>query len=182
MIEEMEKMALEAGFTAAKVIDTRALVFRPEYRAFCEENRCGQYERNYACPPASGTASEMADRATAWKHALVLNTRRAVKNAMDPEETRPIKEDHSRRSRALYRQLREAGLIDGGMMILAGPCGLCRPCRMTLDQPCPLPDERASCLSAYCVDVAALAGAAGMPLSWDMDQAGFFSMILFCRA
>ena len=43
--------AKQLGFSAAAVMDTKNLVFKPEYRVFCEENRCGNYDRNPACPP-----------------------------------------------------------------------------------------------------------------------------------
>ena len=37
--------AKQLGFSAAAVMDTKNLVFKPEYRVFCEENRCGNYDR-----------------------------------------------------------------------------------------------------------------------------------------
>ena len=42
--------AKQLGFSAAAVMDTKNLVFKPEYRVFCEENRCGNYDRNPAGP------------------------------------------------------------------------------------------------------------------------------------
>ena len=51
--------AKQLGFSAAAVMDTKNLVFKPEYRVFCEENRCGNYDRNPACPPESGSVEEM---------------------------------------------------------------------------------------------------------------------------
>ena len=37
--------AKQLGFSAAAVMDTKNLVFKPEYRVFCEENRCGKRKR-----------------------------------------------------------------------------------------------------------------------------------------
>ena len=34
------KEAIDLGFSNAAVMDTKQLVFVPEYRNFCEENRC----------------------------------------------------------------------------------------------------------------------------------------------
>ena len=53
--------AKQLGFSAAAVMDTKNLVFKPEYRVFCEENRCGNYDRNPACPPESGSVEEMKE-------------------------------------------------------------------------------------------------------------------------
>ena len=55
--------AKQLGFSAAAVMDTKNLVFKPEYRVFCEENRCGNYDRNPACPPESGSVEEMKEKA-----------------------------------------------------------------------------------------------------------------------
>lgn len=52
------KEAIDLGFSNAAVMDTKKLVFVPEYRIFCEENRCGCYNLNPACPPSCGTAKK----------------------------------------------------------------------------------------------------------------------------
>ena len=56
---DLVKEAIFLGFSGAAVMDTKELVFVPEYRTFCEENLCGCYNVNPACPPESGTAEEM---------------------------------------------------------------------------------------------------------------------------
>ena len=48
--QEILKMAADAGFSAA-LIPTAEIPVDAKYRAFCEENRCGNYGANYACPP-----------------------------------------------------------------------------------------------------------------------------------
>ena len=44
------KKAKELGFSNAAIMDTQKLVFKPEYRKFCEENQCGCYNVNPAGP------------------------------------------------------------------------------------------------------------------------------------
>lgn len=48
---DLIKTAKELGFSNAAIMNTKDLVFKPEYRVFCEENRCGNYDLNPACPP-----------------------------------------------------------------------------------------------------------------------------------
>ena len=62
------------GFSDAAVINTDKLVFVPEYRVFCEDNLCGNYDKNPACPPESGTVEEMKARALKFEKTLVLQT------------------------------------------------------------------------------------------------------------
>ena len=66
-IEEAKKL----GFSDAAVMKTDKLVFVPEYRVFCEENACGNYDKNPACPPESGTVEEMKERALDYENTLV---------------------------------------------------------------------------------------------------------------
>ena len=37
------KEAKKLGFSNTAIMDTKKLVFKPEYRKFCEENQCGCY-------------------------------------------------------------------------------------------------------------------------------------------
>ena len=52
---DLIKEALSMGFANAAIMDTKDLVFVPEYRQFCEDNMCGNYNLVPACPPACGT-------------------------------------------------------------------------------------------------------------------------------
>ena len=46
------KEAKALGFTQAALMPVSELVIVPEYRMFCEENLCGNYNVLPACPPA----------------------------------------------------------------------------------------------------------------------------------
>ena len=72
--KEMIQCAIDEGFSAAAIVDTRQIVFDPSFRPYCEENLCGQYGANYACPPDCGSPEEMKQRILAHKKALVLQT------------------------------------------------------------------------------------------------------------
>ena len=53
--EQLIEMAVEQGFSAAAVIGTESVPFDSAFRPLCEENLCGKYGVNYACPPDCGT-------------------------------------------------------------------------------------------------------------------------------
>ena len=72
--KELIKLALDLGFADAAVIHTEDLVFVPNFRALCEENLCGKYGVNYACPPDCGTVAQMREKVLHWRQALVLQT------------------------------------------------------------------------------------------------------------
>ena len=62
------------GFSDAAVMDTDNLVFMPEYRVFCEENACGNYDKNPACQQESGSEVEMKARALKYAKTQLLQT------------------------------------------------------------------------------------------------------------
>lgn len=178
-LKQIIKKAEEEGFAEASVIPTSELFFVPEYRVYCEENRCGNYGKNYACPPYCGTVEEMKKRTEGYTWALVLKSDHEVENAMDDKETKPLKKFHNTMTRQLTKRLQEEKLVEDGLSIMAGPCNMCAQCKMPEGEPCPFETKRFSCLSAYCIDVAHLTKSAGMNLTWDFDKVSFFSLYLF---
>ena len=72
--EKILEAAENLGFTNYKIIDTQAIEYDGSFRGFCEMNYCGNYEKNYSCPPACGTFEELKEKADKFKKALVLQT------------------------------------------------------------------------------------------------------------
>lgn len=151
LIKEAERL----GFSGAAVMDTENLVFVPEYRTFCEDNLCGNYDKNPACPPESGTAEEMKAQALKYEKTLVLQT--IQDSTADPKKAKLMQNK-------LTEQLAEKMKAEGKTDILIMTAG---------------PYKHHSCMSAYCVDAQKMADAVGM-LCWTNDgMVRFFSQILF---
>lgn len=160
-------------------VDAKKLVFRPEYRKFCEENLCGNYNANYSCPPFCGTAEEMISRARGKENCLVLATKHPVRDACDGEEIAPLKLAHNADSRLFVRELCRATGIEKPLVMLAGNCTLCNPCKMRSGEPCAYSSERCSCASAYCLDMTELCRQAGIDITWDRNEVTLFTVILW---
>ena len=144
------KEAKALGFTQAALMPVSELVIVPEYRMFCEENLCGNYNVLPACPPASGTVEEMTARVRQHETALVLMIEHTPKDPMDKQEQKAAK----RHQNELTEQLL-------ALMMGAGPW------------------KTASCMSAYCVNAQKMADFVGMKC-WENDgKTRYFSLILF---
>lgn len=175
------EIAEEEGFVNAAVIDTEEIVFIPAFRALCEENDCGNYNKNYGCPPYCGTPAEMEERVRAYRKAAVFQTKYFVDNAMDGNETKPLKKMHIQMTRSTMKHLKEEGLEMDGFPAMCGPCNFCAVCALAEGKPCLHEDMRFSCLSAYCISVNDLAKSCGMEIEWSGNVAYFFSMYVFDR-
>lgn len=143
------------GFSAAAVMNTKGLVFKPEYRKYCKENLCGCYNLNPVCPPMSGTVEEMDAQALVYEKTLVLQT--LCEQDMDYKKA---KLEHNKITEILAKQMKQDGKTDL-LLMTAGPY------------------KNHSCMSAYCVDAQKMADAVGM-ICWGTDgKIRYFSQILF---
>lgn len=174
--KKMREMALDGGFTRAVWMDTANLVFDKELRQYCVENTCGNYDRNYACPPDCGSTEAMEKRARRYKRALVLQTVQPVDSVMDSEQTKIARKAHNMITRELIDAYEAEGIT--GLAIMAGPCSFCAVCARVKGEPCRFPDKIASCLSAYCIDAGEMAAHCDMPYWCSNEEVPFFSIFL----
>lgn len=177
--EKMIEIAVEEGFADAAVISTKELVFRPEFRMICEDNACGNYGRNYGCPPACGPVEEMRQRMLSFEHALVFQSMTEMEDVFDASATKSVKKNHTALTLKVLKRYEKEGLPLTGLTIMAGPCNFCAQCKLLSGEPCVFPDMRFSCLSAYCIDSNQLAESCHMEFSWNNNIATFFSIYCF---
>lgn len=173
--QEILDLARDMGFYTA-TLSPAEIPVNAEYLKFCEENRCGNYEANYACPPDCGTPEQMHQKLLSSDQALVLQSQWDVPGYGTPEVL-SSKASHN----ASIRRLRDT-LLREGMDVFAvgyGGCTLCESCKRKENKPCAFPELRISCMSAYCVDAAKLAAKCGLPFDWNPKKLHLFGMILF---
>ena len=111
LIEEAKAL----GFSDAAVISTDQLVFVPEYRVFCEDNLCGNYDKNPACPPQSGTVEEMKEHALKYEKTLILQTMQD--GLMDYKKAKLA---HNKLTEQLAEKMKEEGITD--LLIMSAYC------------------------------------------------------------
>ena len=159
-MQDYVSLAKSSGFTDAALLPVQELVVVPEYRQFCEQNLCGNYNVLPVCPPMSGTVEEMTAAMRKYRTALVLTTVVTPVNYMDTAEQRSAKKRQNLMTEQLMEAMRADGLVDL-LMMGAGPW------------------KNASCMSAYCVDAQKMADAVHMKC-WENDgKIRYFSLILF---
>ena len=174
---DMIQYAYEEGFAAAQIVDTSNIVFDPSFRSYCEENLCGQYGANYSCPPDCGSVDVMKQRILSHKKALVLQTIWEVSDYSDMQVIKPAKASHNAAQIRLMKRFRAEGC--DGFLVGASGCALCSPCKLALKEPCSFPENRYSCMSAYCIFVKKLTDACGIEYDCGDNLLAFFGMYVF---
>ncbi|MCQ2436879.1 MAG: DUF2284 domain-containing protein [Clostridia bacterium] len=175
--EQMIALAADMGFAAAAITETKDIVFDPSFRPYCEENLCGKYGVNYACPPDCGTVEEMKQRILAHSHALVLQTIWDISDIGDGKATKAAKGRHNAATIKLTKKLRALGVP--GFPVGAGGCSMCNPCAITMGEPCRSPDLQFSCMSAFCIFVKKLADHCGLEYDCGPGLIAFFGLFVF---
>lgn len=173
--QEILNLAEDMGFRTV-FLSPAEIPVNAKYLTFCEENRCGNYEANFACPPDCGTPEQMHQKLLSADLALVLQSQWEIPGYGTPEML-SAKVSHN----TSIRQLRDALRREGQDMFAVGygGCTLCEPCKRKENKPCTFPELRVSCMSAYCVDAAKLAERCGLPFDWNPKKLHLFGMILF---
>lgn len=174
--DEMLILAREAGIEHAVWMKVEDLKFEHDLRKYCVQNLCGNYGRNYACPPDCGTPKQMEDKVRAYQWALVLQNIYEMKDVMDSEEVREIRRRHNRLTSRAIQAFEQRDYQ--GMAIMAGPCTICKVCKKTEGKACPFPKQSASCLSAYCIRAEKMAEHCGLTYWCGENKVAFFSIYL----
>lgn len=166
--------AVKEGFAAAAVTDTATIPFDPSFRPYCEENLCGQYGVNHACPPLCGSLADMEHRILSRKRALVLQSIWEISDYSDLPTIKQAKGLHNHTALSLAKKLRDAGVP--GFVVGASGCALCSPCAAKEGMPCRFPDLQYSCMSAYCIFVKKLCDQCGLEYDCGSGLLAFFGM------
>ena len=172
---ELIEGAIAAGFDRAVVVKTEDIPFNFAFRGYCEQNICGQYGKNYSCPPDCGTCEKMRDKVLSRKRALVVQSVNKIADYSE-KEIQYAKSRHCGFAVKLENLLKSSG-VDGFTVGACG-CTICTPCAKELNLPCKFPEIRYSCMSAYCINVKALCDLCG--LTYDLQpHLALFGMYVF---
>ncbi|MDR0620961.1 MAG: DUF2284 domain-containing protein [Deltaproteobacteria bacterium] len=152
---ELMAVAAECGADGMAVIDVADIIFRPEFRALCEANRCGNYDRNWRCPPKAGEIGDLIDGLKKRTRAMVFNHVARLKNAYDFVGMTKGGLSFAAVCQRIVEK-RPAGFSES-VVLGAGPCKVCERCGLLDGEPCRHPDLAVTSLEACGVDVSQLA-------------------------
>ncbi len=165
VVRQVLQQAQTFGFYKAKIINMAEVPFDSAFRKYCEDNRCGEYNANYSCPPMCGSPEAMERRLRVYKRALVLQTKWDLADYQDQASVRKAENSHNIAMIGLIDNMRRGG--HNGVMCGASCCSLCEACEMRNGRPCLRSNLKFSCMSAYCIHVKKLAEQCGMEYSRD---------------
>ena len=159
---KMERMALDLGAIAAKVISPSHVHTGEWVRWKCQFG-CGGFGASLVCPPHSPTPGRTRQMLDGYKRAVLFES--------PPHRTKQI-------AAALERELFLAGSYKA-FGLGSGPCSLCRQC--AFDAGCRHPDQARPSMEACGIDVYATARGQGFTINvvrTRRDPQHYFGLVL----
>lgn len=170
--------ALSHGAAHASVISVSDITFQPELREACKQNHCGNYNRNWTCPPGIGDIHTLIDKLKNYTYALVFQTITELEDSFDFEGMVAAGNKHQQLVLTLRNNFNETFKKDF-LILGAGGCPLCTPCALVANEPCRHPDEALSSLEAHGIQVSLLAESAQMNYINGADTVTYFGALFF---
>ncbi|MDO4260917.1 MAG: DUF2284 domain-containing protein [Eubacteriales bacterium] len=157
--ENARQLIGEADFDHTACLDCATIRLLPEVRQMCEANTCGQYGRNWACPPGCGSLEECGERIAPYRFGILVQSVGELEDSMDFEGMQETEARHKKAFFAGADLLRER--YPKLLCLGAGCCTVCKACSYP-DEPCRFPAKRISSLESYGIVVSDLCRANGM--------------------
>lgn len=139
--EQLSELAKKSGFSAWVPLDISTIQLKPEVRAMCAANSCGQYGQRWSCPPGCGTLEECRQRIQGCTHGILMQTCGDIEDGFDIEAMMEIEAEHKTHFNEMYKVLRKAG--EPVLAIGTGCCTVCTKCTYP-DEPCRSPERQIS--------------------------------------
>ncbi len=173
---DLKELAKQCGFTVAEDLDPATLKFLPEVREMCAADRCQQYNKSWACPPACGTLEEMTEKAKRYSKGIIVQTVGDREDSYDFEAMMEI----ARQNGESFVKLADA-LVDAKIDCFpmgAGGCRRCKKCTYP-DAPCRFPDKLFSSMEACGLNVSSVCAANGVTYNYGPQKMAYTCCVLY---
>ena len=178
MFDTITSLVLSLGAYRASVIPVENIQTDAAFRDMCAANICGNYGRNWMCPPDAGDIHDLMAELRTYSYALVYQTVSELEDSYDFEGMMEAGARHNQLMIKLRGQMAEVPL-SRVLHLGAGGCRMCEVCAKRTDELCRHPDLAVASLETYGVNVSKLAPAAGMKYINGQDTVTYFGAVLF---
>ena len=178
IFDRLTDLALSLGAFRASVIPVEDMETDASFRDLCAANVCGNYGRNWMCPPDAGDIHDLMAVLRSYSYALVYQTVSELEDSYDFEGMMDAGVAHNRLMVELRRGI-DTLALPRVLHLGAGGCRMCEVCAKRTGEPCRHPDLAVASLETYGVNVAKLAPAAGMQSINGKDTVTYFRAVLF---
>ena len=173
IVQQIEEM----GASHAAYVETNDIPFEEEFRAACEQNACGFYNRCWTCPPDAGSIEACMARVKVFPSAVLFQTISSLEDSYDIEGMHDAAVVHNRltlKIQETFRQMEYECIVLG-----AGACGVCQTCTKPEGNPCRFPNLAVTSLEACGINVSKLAKTCGLRYINGQNTVTYFGLLFY---
>ena len=145
-------------------------------RRICSNNRCGNYNTSWTCPPNTGDIERCIARLESYDHAMFVYDSFEVES-MEMEHLNCRIGDMQNRCRKVLKKAREAGL--DVFVMCTGPCNNCKVCAFKNGIDCVCPEMCIPSVSGYGIPVRDMLKEIGHESKYTDHSIELFGLILY---
>lgn len=164
------------GFTYSVCLHPATITLHEEVREMCRTGNCGQYGKNWSCPPHCGTLDECRDKIARCNSGILLQTVGGIEDSFDIEGMQRVKENHAENLRRFFAFLKKEK--KDALLLGTGGCIICADCTCP-DAPCRFLEKKVSSLEAYGVLVTEICKENGMAYYYGSDKISYTAACLW---
>jgi len=179
ILTELEKLALDCGFTRTGRLDPASMKVRREVREACAADKCHAYGKSWSCPPACGSLEECEKRLAGYKRGLILQTTGNPEDSFDYETMTRIGEDHNGHLYLFQEKLNSFFSGEKSWLLLgSGRCKICGQCSYPKSA-CNYPEKMIVPVEAMGIVVSDLCGANNVQYYYGPGTLTYTGCVLF---
>lgn len=175
--EELQNYIHKQPFLSSKPINIDTLKFDPKIKALCKENKCGQYGKNYMCPPYIEDSSTFKHRLGNYEKAIIIVLKKQIQDSNDHEEFYKHADVLHDKMLGIERKAKNCGYINA-LALIGGHCRLCQPCKAYHASPCPFPKKARTSMEAVGIHVIDSCKAIGLDINFRKDQVIWIGLLM----
>lgn len=176
-MNEFRQKIEELGVSNTAVLPVEKIRFEPSLISLCEGNACGNYGKNWGCPPYVGKTEELIKEAKSYKNALVFQKIYPLEDSFDVEGMEASNRGFQKLTLEINELCRKADFRN--LLLGAGGCRHCAVCAAVDKKPCRFPDKKVDSLESYSVQVSSLAAACGLKYINGANTVTYFGAVLY---
>ena len=174
-LEELEKLATEAGFDFVQPLNMNSLEFMPEVRDMCADGKCTAYGTRWTCPPACGTLEEMREKVKNFSQGVLVQSVAQMEDEFDIETIQECAQAHKERFDKLTGEILDMKLP--AMFMGTGGCRICKKCTYP-DAPCRFPNKAFPSMEACGLLVSKVCTDSGLAYNHGQNTLAYTACIL----
>ncbi|MGV8905045.1 MAG: DUF2284 domain-containing protein [Acetobacterium sp.] len=172
------KKYFEAGqYFEFKDIGVDKIKITQEVRDRCEDNFCGNYGKNYMCPPSVGDLDDYKTLVNDYKRGLLFSKVYPIEDKMDYTGMMEAGIEFRNDIQELNKEMKSDNI--NCLFFSAGCCNICEKCAIISDEPCRFPTEAIPSLEAAGINVVELTRDYGFKYNNGPLNVTYFGLMLY---